>query len=334
MRSFDESQGAPVRRPRRPAAPPSAFPTGVFPTGAFLAGTVLLAATVLPAGGTARLAAQEAAPAPPATDAALPEVPLGDEQAAVSDRLRRLEDALLKMAKYLRRTEPERADLILRALQRSKKERLEDRMRAVSELLRGTPDSDGPRYAEAIREQESLLGGMRQVLGLLRSQDRQKELDAERDRLKGLLKDVNRVLSDQKAAEAATRRGEHAAKVGERQQGVERRTGKLIERIREDDAAQGADGEGDARDRDAEPEDGRDADGQDADGRGGQPPGESGESESEQGQGTDGEPGEPREGSESEPRDPGETPESKGGTRRTGRRETAGRRGAAGRGAG
>ena len=161
---------------------------------------------------------------------------------AVAADFASLEETLLKMARYLRKTEPERADLIVRALNRSREERLEVRLAAVADLLRSDAAAGlAPNFGDAIDEQQRLVAGMRSVLGLLRSEDRRDEIDSEQERLEALVKDLNRLIGDQRAAEAANRRGDSSDRVAGRQKDVTDRTGDLLDRVREADGKESGD---------------------------------------------------------------------------------------------
>ncbi|MEM9701210.1 MAG: hypothetical protein AAF907_02050 [Planctomycetota bacterium] len=257
---------------------------------------------------------------------------LEEQERALASQFGRLEDTLLKMARYLRKTEPERAELLVRALQKAREERIEVRMKSVADLLRSDAAQGlTPDFGTAIEEQAKLVDGMRDVLGLLRSEDRRKEIDSEQARLKAILKDLNRLSSDQKATAAANRRGEAASRVAGKQGDVANRTGELLDDINEDDARKA---EGDGAE-DAEPsesgepgdsEPGESGDpsepgaGESEPGLGESSEGESSESESSEGGSESGEPsgGEPSEGEpgesgddegeegEQEPKEPGE----------------------------
>ena len=211
---------------------------------------------------------------------------LEQAERAVAADFAALEETLLKMARYLRKTEPERADLLVRALNKSREERLEVRLESVADLLRSDAAAGlTPNFGDAIEEQQKLVGGMRAVLGLLRSEDRRDEIDSEQERLKALVKDLGRLIGDQKAAEAANRRGEATRRVAGKQRDVTDRTGALLDRVREADGEQ-AEGEG------------RKADGEE--GESGKAKGEREESGGEEDGGEGEDTGEPGDGGEDE----------------------------------
>src|SRR5690606_11578533 len=92
---------------------------------------------------------------------------LNDEQEAIRVRFDRFEDTLYKMARYLQKTEPARAELVLRALARSQEERVAERMALISQML-AKEDGKSPRYADAIEEQNAVLANLKELLTILR----------------------------------------------------------------------------------------------------------------------------------------------------------------------
>src|SRR5690606_3362601 len=88
--------------------------------------------------------------APAASDGPA-EPTLDQQQASIHVRYRRFEDTLGKLARYLQKTEPARAELVLRALSRSHEEQVADRMSTLIEML-SKEDGKSARYADAIEE--------------------------------------------------------------------------------------------------------------------------------------------------------------------------------------
>ena len=223
---------------------------------------------------------------------------LEEQERAIAAQFGRLEDSLLKLARFLRKTEPERSELLVRALQKAREERIEVRMESIADLLRSDAAAGlAPNFGDAIEEQVRLIDGLRNVLGLLRSEDRRKEIDSEQARLAALLKDVKRLESEQKAAEAAARRGDAAPRVAGKQKDVADRTGELLDEIDRADARRAA---GDATDAEETTGDQRSESGDPADGE----PDDSEPTDSDAQKS-----GDPSEGDPSESGEPGDDPE-------------------------
>jgi hypothetical protein len=160
---------------------------------------------------------------------------LNNRQEALSSRYGRFEKLLLQMAEYLGRTDPDRAELLMRALSRSREERISTRMNGIVQLL---ADED---FDEALEGQEQLVGNLRQLLELLQSEDRRSELEEEAARIRKMLKDVNKLIGDQKIARATAARSGKPSDGLKSQQRVADKTKKVIDAAKEADEKKAAD---------------------------------------------------------------------------------------------
>src|SRR5580704_8437487 len=77
---------------------------------------------------------------------------LNEAEAGLSRRYKQFERTLLQMAEYLRKTEPERADLLIRAIGKSKENRISQQMEAITQLLKKE------QFGDAIGDQQHLVG--------------------------------------------------------------------------------------------------------------------------------------------------------------------------------
>ena len=93
---------------------------------------------------------------------------LANDQDAIKARYKRFNLTLQQMAEILRKQDPERADLLFRALGRSQETRIEDQMNLIFALL----NKEQPQLGEAIDRQEELVGQLKNLLDLLQSEDR------------------------------------------------------------------------------------------------------------------------------------------------------------------
>ena len=188
------------------------------------------------------LRAQDESPDPPAKETpaasqaeSASERSLREEQQALRMRFVRFEETLAKMARYLQKTEPARAELILRALSRSKAERVGERMMLTSRLL-SKSDGDAPQFADAIAEQEAILARLREILKILRSEDILDENKREQKRLEELAKQINVLIDAEKINRAKTDRGEPTDRAAESQRRTADRTGEIIADVKAHDA--------------------------------------------------------------------------------------------------
>ncbi|RLT02603.1 MAG: hypothetical protein DWI22_20495 [Planctomycetota bacterium] len=214
-------------------------------------------------------------PAPPAvaSENVTPKT-LRDDQLAVSGRYSRFERTLTQMADILGRQDPERADLLRRAIGKGREGRIKEEIESVVALI------ESGEIGNASEKQAGVIESLQALLKLLQSEDRRSAVERERDRLDGLLKDVRSVLAEQRAARAATQNSPAPSSAAPGQQKAISETDKLLESMREHDDQESTDGkdsqgkdsqgkDGDNKDKSAkegEPKDGQPKEGQSKDG--------------------------------------------------------------------
>jgi hypothetical protein len=185
--------------------------------------------------------AQEAAP--PATDAepAAAEAPpdsLANTQEQIRRRFKRFEETLLKLSANLRKTDPDRATLLDRARGRINEERFDGEMLDLAKLLASRPLGDS-----VIEREEELVNRLQTLLELLQSEDRQKEIAREKERIADLVKDVNKLIGEQRGARQATESPASKAnpsKAADAQSKVAKKTDDLLKKIDGQDAERNA----------------------------------------------------------------------------------------------
>lgn len=121
-----------------------------------------------------------------------------DEQLSISGRYARFERMLVQMADILGRQDPERADVIRRALGKSREDLLKDDIETVVQML------EQGQLGDAALKQGEVVKSFQDLLVLLQSEDRRSSVERERERLNGLLKNVRNLLNEQRSARAAT----------------------------------------------------------------------------------------------------------------------------------
>jgi hypothetical protein len=170
---------------------------------------------------------------------------LRNEQLAVSGRYDRFERLLSQMADILGHEDPERAELLRRAISKG-------REKAISNQLGQIADDLGQNnLGRALEQQEEALESLALLLQLLQSEDRRSELEKERERLNNLLKDVSNTLGQQRSARASTQNSTAPSSSAPNQQKAIDRAGRILDDIQAHD--------GDSPDvADDEPSDGED----------------------------------------------------------------------------
>ena len=279
----------------------------------------LIAVAVLAVAGQA-VSAQNP-PATGAAPAAEAPAPLASSQEAIRARYLRFENTLQQLSEYLRKSDPQRADLLVRTIGKSKEGRIPDQLLALTDLLKKD------QLGDAIEREEEVIKQMQVMLDLLMSEDRKDEIEKEKARIKELIKDVDKLIGKQTDARAETERGGEPNDLQKQQRQVADGAQKLVQKIDGQDAEKKAtkqrerDGkpkdanakpkdssdkgdskDGDAKDKDAKPSDNKDAkpgDDKAKDGKNKNDP----KKTDKPGDPKDSKPGDPKDGKPSDPKD-------------------------------
>ncbi|WP_339684532.1 hypothetical protein [Gimesia maris] len=174
--------------------------------------------------------AQEPASSKNATSPQTNKSNLSDRQEAISQQFKRFESTLHDLGEYMKKTDPARADLLFRAFGQSKQNQMTVEMQRVLQML------DKGQLGDAVERQENLLKNMQNLLALLQSEDRMSEVEKEKQRIQDLLKDVNRLIGQERDVRAATERGGKPADLTEKQQKAAENARKLVDKIEQQDA--------------------------------------------------------------------------------------------------
>lgn len=155
---------------------------------------------------------------------------LSDKQEAISQQFKRFESTLHDLGEYMKKTDPGRADLLFRAFGQSKQNQMTVEMQQVLQML------EKGQLGDAVERQENLLKNMQALLALLQSEDRMSEVEKEKQRIQDLLKDVNRLMGQERDVRAATERGGNPADLTEKQKQTSKNAEKLVDKIDQQDA--------------------------------------------------------------------------------------------------
>jgi hypothetical protein len=242
------------------------------------------------------------APVPASAPAAEKDEPLSSTQEMISRRFKRFEETLSKIHEALRRTDPERAELLLRAIGKSKEDRISQQMGDLVQLLR-----DNKQLGDAIERQGDVVTQLHALLDLLLSEDRQKELKEEQARIRKYIEELNKIIAREKGNRADNERGAPVDEVAGQQKKIADQAGNLGKSIdKEDKARQARPGQSEKEKSQAEDAAGPKAssdekgekpgDGKSSDGEG--KPKEPADTKPQDGKSTDGKPsqGEPNKG--------------------------------------
>jgi hypothetical protein len=181
-----------------------------------------------PAGAAAAEGAATGAPTGGVSSEA--EASLAAQQEQVRRRFKRFEETLLKLSTSLRKTDPDRAVMLDRAKGKINEERFDTEMLDLGKLLGSKPLGDS-----VLERQDELITRLQTLLELLQSEDRQKEIAKEKERIADLIKDVNKLIGEQKGARQLSEGGP-TDKARDAQEKVAKKTGDVLKKIDGQDA--------------------------------------------------------------------------------------------------
>lgn len=194
---------------------------------------------------------------------------LHNDQLAVTGRYERFERLLSQMADILGHDDPERAELLRRAISKGREQAISEQLGQIAdELERGS-------LGKAIEQQGRVLESLATLLTLLQSEDRRSELDKERERLNQLLKDVSNTLGQQRSARANTQNATAPSSSAPSQQKAIDRADKILKDIRNHDSQRQEEGSENAATDESAPQDSSDNPSEDSPAGGDQDPSES-----------------------------------------------------------
>lgn len=213
-----------------------------------------------------------------------PPVPvLADKQNQVTDRYRKLEELLLRLADVEADENPERAALLRRAARQSRDTFVLEKLVAASDSLKAE------QYAKALESQSAAKEGLDKLLTLLLSEDRPQRIRDEKKRIANMIKELKVVERLQRSTRARTENGADLEDVAGEQAKIGERSEKVRDELKDEEASEESpaaegessegkepkDGEGNeseakpskgSESKDGEPKDGQTKDGQPKDG--------------------------------------------------------------------
>lgn len=157
---------------------------------------------------------------------------LKNDQEAVSGRYARFERLLSQMADMLGREDPERAELLRRAVSKGREQAIASEL---DEIARKLGEGD---FGAAREKQTAVADSLKVLLKLLQSEDRRSSVEKERERLNNLLKNVRNTISEQRAARGSALNADAPSSAAPAQQKALNRTDGIIRDIKEHDRAQ------------------------------------------------------------------------------------------------
>ena len=160
---------------------------------------------------------------------------LEDDQLAVSGRYDRFERLLSQMADILGHDDPERAELLRRAISKGRERKISEQIASIAvDLGKGN-------LGTATEKQEQVTESLATLLKLLQSEDRRTAVERERERLNNILKGVQDAINQQRAARARTQNSSAPSIATPDQKQANEIADELLEEIQEHDDQQNKD---------------------------------------------------------------------------------------------
>lgn len=154
---------------------------------------------------------------------------LQNDQLSVSGRYTRFERMLSQMADVLGREDPERADLLRRAISKGREQKIGDRIENIVRLM------ESKELGTAVEEQQGVADGLLVLLKLLQSEDRRSSVEKERERLNNLLKDIRNLANEERSARAAAQNATAPSSAAPPQQKALDNAGKILDDVEKSD---------------------------------------------------------------------------------------------------
>jgi len=154
------------------------------------------------------------------------------DQEAVSGRYARFERLLSQMADMLGHEDPERAELLRRAISKGREHAISANLDEIARSL-GTGD-----FGPAAEKQVGVTDSLRTLLKLLQSEDRRSAVEKDRERLNKLLKDVHNTMTDQRGARSVTQNSKAPSNAAPEQQRAADHAEQILKEMKQHDDAQ------------------------------------------------------------------------------------------------
>jgi hypothetical protein len=151
---------------------------------------------------------------------------LAQQQRQVADQFKHLEDVLLRMAELTATSDPRQAALLKKAVAQSKEQLLDTQFDRLVELL------EKDQLSRAIEGQATVGQDLHALLELLLSENRAKQLEAQKKRIQEYLKRVGEIIKEQKRIQGRTAGGETPQPLSGEQQKLSEKTGGLAQQIK------------------------------------------------------------------------------------------------------
>ena len=214
---------------------------------------------------------QAAEAAQPAQPKAPEEASLEEKQRIVHDQWKRLEEILLRMSETTALTDPDRAELIKKVIAQGKQKMIDPQFQTLTDLLK-----DG-EISRALDNQKDLRADLNDLLKVLETENRMRRVKSEKERIKGYIKDLEKLIAGQRNLQNQTMNSDDVQKLSGQQTKLSEMAESLKQKMDADEKAgqpqdsqnsEKQDGENkEGENKDGEKQDGENQDGQKQDGQ-------------------------------------------------------------------
>lgn len=157
---------------------------------------------------------------------------LRQDQEAVSGRYARFERLLSQMADMLGHEDPERAELLRRAISKGREQAIAPELDVIARTL-----GEG-NYGKAREKQVGVTKSLEALLQLLQSEDRRSSVEKEHERLNNILKDVRNTIAEERAARGAAQNSTAPSNAAPQQKKALNQADEILKGIQQHDDAQ------------------------------------------------------------------------------------------------
>jgi hypothetical protein len=159
------------------------------------------------------------------------------DQEAVSGRYARFERLLSQMADMLGHEDPERAELLRRAISKGREQAISGNLDEIARSL------GSGNFGPAAEKQVGVTVSLRTLLKLLQSEDRRSAVEKDRERLNNLLKGVHNTMKVQRGARGVTQNSKAPSNAAPDQQRASDQAEEILKQMKQHDDAQADEGE-------------------------------------------------------------------------------------------
>jgi hypothetical protein len=158
---------------------------------------------------------------------------LAIEQGKLADQYRRFEQVVLRLVELSAGSDPQKARLLRKLIAQSKQDDIPGQFESVIDLL------ESGQLAVAIGQQESLQQELHELLALLLEENRAERIETEKQRIRRYLKELNRIINQQRDVKGRTEGDGDPGRLATDQQQIAEKTGELSKDMSHEQAPDG-----------------------------------------------------------------------------------------------